>query len=274
MLLINPILHIIAGIEPYNAMYKSFTQKFFLEAYGIVSFTLRFFKELVTPPYEITESVMQSYSIGFKSFPLITITSFVIGLVLILQSRPSLVEFGAGSYIPAMAAASIVREIGPMITGLVCAGNIGSSITAELGSMKVTEQIDAMEVSGTNPFKFLVVTRMIGTTLVIPILVIHADVISLMGSYFGANIKDNISFKLFFAEVFEKLTFKDVIPAFIKSYFFGFAIGLVACYKGFTSENGTEGVGKAANASVIIAMVFVILIDMVVTQIGSIFNLL
>ena len=265
---------LLLGNKVDKVMRKSFIQVFFLEVYGIVSFTARFFKELVTPPYEFTETLVQSFLVGFKSLLLISITAFVMGLVLVLQSRPSLVEFGAGAYVPAMAAASIVREIGPMITGLVCAGNIGSSIAAELGSMKVTEQIDAMEVSGTNPFKFLVVTRVVGTTLVIPMLVIYADTVSLTGSFIGANIKDAISFKLFFTEVFDKLTFKDMMPAFIKSYFFGFAIGIVACYKGFSSEKGTEGVGRSANASVIIAMVLVILIDMVAAQLGSAFNML
>lgn len=249
-------------------------RRFLLEIYGITSFTYRFFKELFTPPYEISETLIQSFLIGFKSLPLISLTAFVMGLVLVLQSRPSLVEFGAGAYVPALAAASIIREIGPIVTGMVCAGNIGSSIAAELGSMKDTEQIDAMEVSGANPFKFLAVTRITAATLVIPMLVLHADLLSLFGSFLGANIKSEISIRLFFFEVFEKLTFKDILPAFIKSFFFGFAIGITACYKGFTSENGTEGVGRSANASVIISMVFVILIDMVAAQIGSIFNIL
>lgn len=251
-----------------------FLKNFFLEVYGITAFTFRFFRELFTRPFEAGEIMVQSFFIGIKSLPLITLTAFVMGLVLVLQSRPSLVEFGAGAYVPAMAAASIVREIGPMVTGMVCAGNIGSSTTAELGSMKVTEQIDAMEVSGTNPFKYLAVTRIVATTLVIPVLIIYADLFSLIGSFLGANIKGEISLKLFFSDVLEKLSFKDVLPSFIKSFFFGFAIGMVACYKGFTSENGTEGVGRSANASVIISMVFVILIDMIAAQVGTIFNLL
>ena len=196
------------------------------------------------------------------------------GLVLVLQSRPALVEFGAGSYIPAMAAVSLIREIGPMITGMVCAGNIGSSISAELGSMKVTEQIDAMEVSGTKPFKYLVVTRIVAATLIIPLLVIYSDVVSLIGSFLGANIKDEISFTLFFEEVIEKLMFKDIFPSIIKTFFFGFSIGLVGCYKGFNSEKGTEGVGKSANSAVITSMVFIILIDMIAAQLSSIFHLL
>lgn len=247
---------------------------FFLEIYNMMLFSWRFFKELFLPPYEFSEICIQSYLIGIKSLPLVGITSFVMGIVLVLQTRPALVEFGAGSYVPAMSAISIIREIGPMITGMVCAGNIGSSITAELGSMRVTEQIDAMEVSGVRPFKFLVVTRVIGTTLIIPLLVVYSDSISLVGSYFGANIKDDLSFPLYFGEVFEKLTFKDIIPSIIKTYFFGFSIGLISCYKGFYSKKGTEGVGKSANAAVIISMILVMAIDMAAAQISVIFHFL
>jgi len=246
----------------------------FIEVYNIISFAILFFKELFTPPFEFTEMLMQSFSIGFKSLPLVGVTAFVMGIVLVLQSRPALVEFGAGSYIPSMAAVSIIREIGPMITGMVCAGNIGSSISAELGTMKVTEQIDAMEVSGTNPFKFLVVTRIIASTLIIPLLVVYSDTVSLFGSYLGANIKDEISLGLFFDDVFEKLSFKDIMPSLIKTFFFGFAIGLVGCYKGYTTQKGSEGVGKSANAAVITSMLFVILIDMVAAQVSSIFHFL
>jgi len=253
---------------------KKLLTSFFVSLYEIVSFTLRFFKELFKPPYELNEIFIQSYMIGFKSLLLVSITAFVMGLVLVLQSRPSLVEFGAGSYIPAMAAASIIREVGPMITGMVCAGNIGSSISAELGSMRVSEQIDAMEVSGSNPFKFLVVTRVVSATLVIPMLVIYADAVSLIGAFLGANLKDEISFGLFFQEVFEKLTFKDIFPSFIKTFFFGFSIGLIGCYTGFNAEKGTQGVGRSANTSVIISMIFVIIIDMVTAQISSVFNLI
>ena len=156
-----------------------------------------------------------------------------------------------------------------MITALICAGKIGSGISAELGSMKVTEQIDAMEVSGTNPFKYLVATRIIATTLMIPVLTVYADLISMMGAFTGANIKDEVNIGFYFNRVFEALSFNDVIPAFTKTFFFGFAIGLIGCAKGYNSKKGTEGVGKAANASVVIAMLSVIIIDMVVTQISS-----
>ena len=194
------------------------------------------------------------------------------GLVVAMQSRPTLVEFGAGAWLPAMAGVSIVREIGPVVTALMCAGKVGSNIGAELGSMKVTEQIDAMEVSGTNPFKFVVVTRVIATTLMVPILVVFADTLSLFGAFVAANIKGHISLHLFFDQVFEKLDFMDVIPSITKSFFFGFVIGIISCYQGYNSSKGTEGVGRSANAAVVISSLFVFIIDLMAVQITNLFT--
>mgnify|MGYP001792151352 CR=1 FL=1 len=204
--------------------------------------------------------------------PLVGITAFIIGLVITLQSRPTLVEFGAEAWLPKMVGVSIIREIGPVIVALICAGKIGSSIGAELGSMKVTEQIDAMEVGGTNPFKYIVVSRIISTTLMIPILVIIGDVISLYGSYLAVNVKGSVSLVLFFNQIFQTITFSDFIPAFIKSFFFGFAIGLIGCYKGYNSKKGTEGVGQSANSAVVIASLLVFVIDLMAVQITEFFG--
>src|SRR6266550_4094834 len=243
--------------------------EFFIGAAQLARFTGRFFSEGIRPPYEFREVAKQCFEIGYKSLPLITVTSFILGFVVILQSRPSMMEFGAGSFLPAMSAISIVREIGPLVTALVCAGKIGSGIAAELGSMKVTEQIDAMEVSGTNPFKFLVATRIVATTLTIPLLTVYADAIAMTGSFVGANTKGSINIALFVNEVFQALSFDAEMPALIKSFLFGFAIGLVGCTKGYNSQNGTEGVGRAANSAVVVAMLSVIMFDMLVTQITS-----
>jgi phospholipid/cholesterol/gamma-HCH transport system permease protein len=193
------------------------------------------------------------------------------GLVLTLQSQPTLAEFGAESWLPAMVAVSIVREIGPVITALICAGKVGSGIGAELGSMRVTEQIDAMEVSATDPFKYLVITRILATTLMIPTLVIFSDVISLIGSFVGINMSNKVSFTFYFTEVMNSLDFIDVIPAFIKSFFFGFVIGLIGCFMGYYSNSGTEGVGKAANTAVVTASLLIFIIDMIAVQVTSLF---
>jgi phospholipid/cholesterol/gamma-HCH transport system permease protein len=208
---------------------------------------------------------------GNRSLLLVGITGFIIGLVFTLQTRPTLMEFGAVSWMPSMVGISIVREIGPVITALVCAGRIGSSIGAELGSMRVTEQIDAMEVSGTNPFKYLVVTRILAVTLMLPLLVIFGDVIALFGSALVENLKGDVAFSLYFNQVVESIEFGDILPATIKSFFFGFAIGLVGCFKGYYCKKGTEGVGIAANTAVVFTSMLLFIIDFIAVFVTDIF---
>ena len=250
----------------------SIFRRFFLEVASLAIFTFRFFKELFKPPYEFNELAKQSFLIGYKSLPLIGITAFIMGLVLTIESRPTLANFGAESWLPAMVAISIIREMGPAITALIFAGKVGSGIGAELASMNVTEQIDAMQVSGTNPFKYLVVTRVLAATLTLPVLVIFADGIGMMGSFVGVNLKGTTSAHLFWSQVFQTLQFSDLFPAFIKTFFFGFAVGIIASYKGFYSNKGTEGVGKAANSAVVFASLMVFIIDMIAVQITSLFQ--
>ncbi|MBK6987420.1 MAG: ABC transporter permease [Bacteroidetes bacterium] len=248
--------------------------EFLNEAGEIARFAGKFFKQVLRPPYEFKEVLKQAFEIGYRSLSLVSITSFIIGLVLTLQSRPTLVEFGAEAWLPSMVGISIIRELGPVVIALICAGKIGSSIGAELGSMKVTEQIDAMEVSGTNPFKYIVVTRILSTTLTIPILIIIGDAVALYGSYLAVNIRGSVSFTLFFKQVFDSLEFSDVVPAFIKTFFFGFAIGLIGCYKGYNSKKGTEGVGRSANSAVVIGSLLVFIIDLIAVQITEFFGFL
>lgn len=246
-------------------------KSFLIEIGELSLFTGRFFRELFKRPFEFKELLRQCYNMGNRSLLLVGITGFIIGLVLTLQTRPTLMEFGAVSWMPSMVSISIVREIGPIITALVCAGRIGSGIGAELGSMRVTEQIDAMEVSGTNPFKYLVVTRVLAVTLMLPLLVIIGDVIAIFGSYLVENIKGNVSFMLYFNQVFDALEFGDVIPATIKSFFFGLAIGIVGCFKGYNCEKGTEGVGKAANSAVVFTSLLLFIIDFIAVFVTDIF---
>jgi len=248
----------------------SIFKKFFLEVASLTIFTLRFFKEVVKPPYEFNELMKQSFLIGYKSLPLVAITGFIIGLVLTIQSRPTLAKFGSESLLPAMVAISIIREIGPVITALIFAGKVGSGIGAELGSMNVTEQIDAMQVSDNNPFKYLVVTRILSATLMLPLLVILADGVGLLGSFVGVNIKGDVSIYLFFSQIFQSLEFSDLFPAVIKTFFFGFSIGLIGTYQGYYSNKGTEGVGKAANSAVVFGSLMVFIIDMIAVQVTSV----
>ncbi len=246
-------------------------RSFIVEIGELSYFTVRFFKEVLNKPYEFQEFLRQCYYIGNRSLFLVTVTGLIIGLVFTLQTRPTLAEFGAVSMIPAMVSISIIREIGPIITGLICAGKIGSGIGAEIGSMRVTEQIDAMEVSGTNPFKYLVITRILATTVMLPILVIYSDFIAIFGSFLVENTKGHVSFTLYFNQVFNSLEFRDLVPATIKSFFFGFAIGLVGCFKGYYCEKGTEGVGIAANSAVVFSSMFLFIIDFIAVIITNIF---
>jgi phospholipid/cholesterol/gamma-HCH transport system permease protein len=254
-----------------KVIFPKYVNNFLATTWGLYDFTVRFFREVFKPPYELNELLKQFFEVGNRSLGLVSTTGLIIGFVLALQSIPTLSKFGAVSLVPAMGAIAIVREIGPIIIGLICAGKIGSGIGAELGSMKVTEQIDAMEVSATDPFKYLVITRVIATTLMIPILVIYADTLSLIGGYIAMNLSGDMSFSLYFSQVFSSLTFPDVIPSLIKTFAFGFIIGLVGSYEGYNAEHGTESVGKAANVSVVIASLLIIITDMVAVEISNIF---
>lgn len=224
-------------------------------------------RETFSRHFEFREFLHQCFQIGYKSLPLVSITGAIMGLVLTIQSRPVLVDFGAESMLPGMVAVSLIREMGPVITALICAGKIGSGMGAELGSMRVTEQIDAMEVSSTNPVRFLVVTRVLAAILMIPLLTLYADALGILGSWAGANIKGDVGFSLFMAQAFKPVDFMDLMPAIIKTFFFGAVIGIVGCYKGYHAGRGTESVGKAANSAVVLASLLVIIIDMIAVQI-------
>ena len=246
---------------------------FLAETGAIAQFAGRFFREGFRPRYELRELLHQCYVVGYQSLPMVGITGFIMGLVLTLQSRPTMAKFGAESWIPTMVGLTIIREMGPIITALIFAGKIGSSIGAELGSMRVTEQIDAMEVSGTNPFKYLVVTRVLATTLMLPLLTILADVIGLFASYIGINTKGVTTLALFVNNIMSSLTFGDVLPAVLKTFFFGFAIGLIGCYKGYHSSKGTEGVGQAANSAVVASSLVIFVLDLLAVQITGLLGI-
>jgi phospholipid/cholesterol/gamma-HCH transport system permease protein len=243
------------------------------EAGDLAAFTGRFLRQAFHRRFEWGEFIRQSFINGYRSFPLVAITAFIMGIVLTVQTRPTLARFGAVSMLPAMVAISAVRELVPVITGLICAGKIGSSMGAELGSMKVTEQIDAMEVSGTNPFRYLVVTRVWSTTLMVPLLVVMADAISIWACYVGVNIKGNVSWDLFYRQVVDALDFSDLLPALAKSFFFGLAIGIVGCYKGYNTQKGTAGVGQAAHSAVVVASLSIFVLDLIAVQITEILGL-
>lgn len=255
-----------------NGLISPGIDDFFKEIYQIFLFAGLFFKEAFLPPYKGREILRQFYEVGVRSLPLISVTGFVTGIVFTKQSRPSLAEFGATSWLPSLVAIAILRALAPLITALISAGKVGSSIGAELGSMKVTEQIDAMEVSAANPFKFLVVTRVIATTLMIPVLMFYTGFIALMGGYINVHFNEMTSFASFFEKAFERITFLDLFASLIKSMFFGFTIGIVSSYKGYTTSMGTRGVGIAANSAVVTSMFLVFVEEIVAVQITSWFR--
>ncbi len=244
----------------------------FVSLYNINKFIIRFFKEAFLPPYEFKEIIRQCYETGVRSFSLITLTGFIIGLIFTKQSRPSLLNFGAQSWLPSLVSIAIMRALAPLVTGLIAAGKVGSSIGAELGSMRVTEQIDAMEVSGTNPFKFLVCTRVLATSITIPILATYTGLVALLGGYVNVATNEGTSYTTFMQQVFEPLVFVDFWSSLVKSIVFGFTIGIVGCYQGYFSTKGTEGVGKAANGAVVTAMFLIFVEEILIVQIAGWFR--
>lgn len=246
-------------------------RKFFLDVASVSIFIGQTFREAFSTRFEFREFFRQCFMIGNKSAGLISVTGLIMGLVLTIQSRPILIDFGAVSMLPSMVATSLLREMGPVITALICAGKIGSGMGAELGSMKVTEQIDAMEISSVNPIRYLIVTRVLAATLMLPILVLYADAMGIFGSWLGVNIKGEVNLFLFFSQAFGNMEFIDFVPAFIKSFFFGAVIGFVGCYKGYHAGRGTESVGVAANSAVVMSSLLVIIVDLIAVQITDMF---
>jgi phospholipid/cholesterol/gamma-HCH transport system permease protein len=239
---------------------------FFTNLYNVYNFIILFFKELFSFPFEFKETINQCYQVGYKSLPLVSMTGFITGIVFTKQSRPSLAEFGASSWLPSLMAIAIIRALAPLVTALIAAGKVGSNMGAELGSMKVTEQIDAMEVSGTKPFKFLVVTRITAMTLMLPILILYTGLIGMVGSYLNIYQNELTSFTAFFNSAFKSISFLDISASIFKATIFGFTIGVAGCYQGYHATNGTKGVGKAANSAVVISMFMIFVEEMLIVQ--------
>jgi phospholipid/cholesterol/gamma-HCH transport system permease protein len=244
----------------------------FLELYQVHQFIKKFFKEAFVPPYEGKEILRQCYQVGYKSLALISLTGFITGIVFAKQSRPSLAEFGATSWLPSLVGIALLRTLAPLLTALISAGKVGSSIGAELGSMKVSEQIDAMEVSATNPFKYLVVSRVLATTISIPILTFYTAFVGLFGGFLNIASSESTSFSSYIQTSLESITFLDITASTLKAIVFGFTIGMVGCYQGYNSSKGTEGVGKAANSAVVIGMFLVFIEEVIATQITFLFR--
>jgi len=226
----------------------------------------RFFKVGTRPPYEWRETFQQMHEVGSKSILLVGVAGLAIGIVLAMQTSSTLARFGGQGLLPSMIAIAVIREIGPIITALVVSGRVGAGIGAELGSMRVTEQIDAMQVAALNPFRYLVVTRIAATILMLPILTIYADGLALMGGFFAMTFEQNISLKLYFDSAIRFLDFQTVIPSTAKTLVFGFIIGSIASFYGYNTTGGTYGVGKSAMISVVVSSLLIIMADVVLVK--------
>jgi len=249
-----------------NSMEKRLTE-FFIMLAGLWQFQLQFFKQVFIPPYEIDQIRKHMDELGIKTLPIVSVTGFIIGLVITMQMQPVMVRFGAEAFLPGAVGISIVRELAPVITALIFAGRVSSGIGAELGSMRVTEQIDAMEVSAVNPFKYLVITRVFATTFILPILTVYVIFIAFLGSYIAVVLVQNMSYSYYVDSVISSVEFGDAIPGVLKTFVFGFIVGIVGTFKGYTATNGTEGVGKAATTAVVVSSLMILIFDMVLVKV-------
>jgi phospholipid/cholesterol/gamma-HCH transport system permease protein len=229
-------------------------------------FGLRALRDAVLPPYEFAEIVRHVYDIGWRSLPLIALSGFAIGVVLSMHTRASLERFGAEAMIPAGLAIALIRETGPLVTGLLVSGRVGAGIGAELGAMKVTEQIDALEAVAVDSFKFLAVTRILACILAMPLLTLVMDFCGIVGGFVAETTVSGMSWQLYFQRAFSLIEFNDFIPATLKTAVFGLIIGTIACYLGFTTTQGTEGVGRSSTRSVVLASMMIIVSNVVLVK--------
>ena len=226
----------------------------------------RALRDVVRPPFEGGELARQIYEIGWRSVPLIASSGFAIGVVLSMHTRASLERFGAEAMIPAGLAIALIRETGPLTAGLLMSGRVGAGIGAEIGAMQVTEQIDALEASAVDSFKFLAVTRILACVLSLPLLTVVMDFAGMLGGFLAERAIAGMSFALYFTRAFSLVEFQDFIPATLKTAVFGFIIGSVASFLGLETRGGTEGVGQASTRSVVLASMFLIVSNVVLVR--------
>jgi phospholipid/cholesterol/gamma-HCH transport system permease protein len=240
----------------------------FFEATGALAmFGGRAVVEAFRPPYEPREIVRHVYEFGYRSAPLILTAGLAIGIVLSMHTRASLERFGAEAMIPAGLAIALIRETGPLTAGLLVSGRVGAGIGAEIGAMKVTDQIDALEANAVDSFKYLAVTRIIALMIAMPLLTLMMDFSGIFGGYVAEVAISGMSWQLYFERAFTYISYSDLIPATLKTIVFGFLIAAAASYLGFTTSRGTEGVGEASTRSVVTGSMLIILSDVVLVKI-------
>ena len=234
-------------------------------------FCWRLARVAFVPPWEGGELIRQMDAIGSKSLPLVALAGAATGVVLSLQTRETLTRFGAKSMLPAVIIFSIIKESGPVITGLIVSGRVGAGIGAELGSMKVTEQIDAMEASAVDPYKYLVATRVLACIAMLPLLTLAADFCGILMGWLSNTLVEPISLRLFFNTGTKGIAFSDFLPPTFKTAVYGLIIGVVSCFQGMRTEGGTEGVGRSTTSAVVLSSLFLILADVVLVRLIQVF---
>lgn len=240
----------------------------------LARFTGRMFTSLLGGPFHARAVLDQCYLVGVKTLPLVTLTGIITGVVFTQQSRPSLEAFGAASWLPSLITLALFRSLAPLVTALICAGKVGSSIGAELGSMKVTEQIEALEVSAIAPIPYLAVPRTIATTLMVPVLTTYFATVGFIGAYFNVAANEGTSWAAFVKNAFASLSMLDMTTSMTRALMFGFTVGLLSCYHGFTASRGTAGVGIAANKAVVQSMLLIFVEEVLFVQVVSIVRVL
>lgn len=229
-------------------------------------FGLRAVREALIPPFEFKETVRQIYELGLRSAPLIMVSGLAVGVVLSMHTRASLERFGAESMIPAGLAIALVRETGPLTAGLLLSGRIGAGIGAEIGAMKVTEQIDALEASAVDAFRYLVVTRVVACVIAVPLLTTVMNFAGMLGGFIAEATVTGMSLTHYFDRAFSLIDITDYVPATLKTMVFGFIIATVSAYLGFTTESGTEGVGRASTRAVVMSSVGIIVANVILVR--------
>lgn len=217
------------------------------------------------PPLRFRQMIEQMSRIGVDSLPIVSMISLFTGMVLALQSAYQLQRFAAEMYVASLVAFSMTRELAPVLTALIIAGRVGASITAELGTMKVTEQIDALETLATNPVKYLVVPRFMALVITVPLLTLYADIIGVMGGYTIGVYKLGISHAMYMKNTWDPLRYKDIWTGLVKSLVFAIVICIVACYEGMNTDGGAEGVGRSTTSSVVVSFILIIATDCFLT---------
>ncbi|MEM6326471.1 MAG: ABC transporter permease [Bacteroidota bacterium] len=241
---------------------------FFDQAGAFFSFIGRFFRRVWRRPFEFRELLNQMDEVGTKSLLLTGVVGFAIGIVLAMQSRGTLARFGAESFLPSMLALSVIKEIGPVLTSLVLAGRLGAGMGAELGSMRVTEQIDALEVAALKPFHYLVITRVVACVIMFPVMTLITDFLALLGGYLEATFSGGMDYRVFIATAFDSLRLADVFVDTGKTSIFGFIVGIVSCFLGYNVRGGTREVGRAAMQAVVVSSLLILIADVVVVRIS------